>query len=107
MGTEKNFMTAGTEIEGLLDKKAQVLDKVANIISEACVGRSKTGKIGSLDNDINNLIKNLPYEDQIVVLRKIVINLTCQVKGGKPSNNDSQDKSFRNNRSSIFVNRDF
>ena len=40
-----NFMEAGTEIQGLLDKKKQILTKVSNEIATACVTRARSNSV--------------------------------------------------------------
>lgn len=103
--SEKNFMEAGTEIEAMIEKKEQVLTKIANILAEACVTRAKNKKFGNIEVDINNTIKTLPAEDQVVVLRKLSVALTHQISGGKKSD-DSRNNSS-SGRYNIFSNRGF
>lgn len=103
--SEKNFMEAGTEIEGIIDKKDQCLSKIANVLAEACVTRAKNKKFGNIEKDIDNLINSLPLEDQVVVLRRLSVNLAHQISGGSPNRNSNNSGSSRMNN--IFANRGF
>lgn len=101
----KNFMEAGTEIEGYIEKMDQCLVKISNILAEACITRVKNGKTGSLEKDINNLIESLPAEDQVVILRKLSVILATQMCGREESHNT--ERRSNNRRNDIFANRSF
>lgn len=99
----KNFMEASTEISSYISKMDQCLNKIANILAEACVTRGKEGKTTSLEKDIDNAIKGLSYDDQAIVLKKLAVLLTNQCVGGS-SNKSSNTSSSSNN---IFRSRSF
>ena len=101
----KIFMEAGTEIEGMIEKKNQCLVKIANVLTDACITRGQNGKINSLETDISNVIRSLPLEDQVVILRKVTVALTSQISGGKSSNDDNRRSHTR--RNDIFACRSF
>ena len=103
---DKNFMEAGTEIDALVSKKEQCLEKISNVLAEACITRAKNGKINSLENDIKNVISQLPDEDKIVVLEKLAVILSSQISGGKSSINNDRDYS-KGKRNDIFAHRSF
>lgn len=102
--SEKNFMVAGTEIESYVDKMDQCVNKIANLLGEACVSRARSGKnTGNVGNDITNLIKNLSQEDRIKVLTKLAVILTTQLTNGI---DDRSSKKESKSRSDIFAFRD-
>lgn len=103
---EKNFMTIGTEVEGLIDKKAQVLKKISNELADGCVTRAKSGKINqNLNSDILKIIDSLPLEDQRDILLQLATNLSYQISGTKINNSDNDNRS--RSRNDIFANRRF
>lgn len=102
---DKNFMEAGTEIDALIAKKNQCLDKIANVLAEACVTRAKNGKTNSLEQDISNVIKHLPVEDQNYVLKKLVVVISSQITGGKKSSNDDNSRQSQGRKNDIFAHR--
>lgn len=78
-----NFMTAGTEIEGLKDKKDQILQKVSNTLAIACVERGKEGKVtNSMPQDIYKLLDGFSRDDQVNILCMALASVSSQVKGG-------------------------
>ena len=102
---EKNFMTAGTEIDAYKEKMNQCSEKISNILTEACVSRAKNGKVSNaLGEDISKLISSLPLETQVQILTKLAVNLSGQIKGGN-TNTSTKKSSARIN--DIFANRDF
>ena len=91
---EKNFMVAGTEAEGYVEKIDQCLNKIANILGEACVTRAKKGAVtNSLEGDIDNIIRALPLEQQVIILKKLAVILCTQIEGGSKT-----PQSTRNSR---------
>ena len=51
-------MTAGTQIENLLEMKKEMFNKAANLIVEATVNRSVSGVVSmSTKKDIMNILK--------------------------------------------------
>ena len=100
---EKTFMTAGTEVDGYIEKIDLCLDKISNILAEACVSRAKKGRVSNeLDRYINNIIKHLPLEEQVVILRKLAVVLTSQITGGSK---DKSTKSSKTHVNDMFANR--
>lgn len=101
---EKNFMVAGTEVEGYVEKIDQCLNKIANILGEACLTRAKKGTVtNSLEGDIENIIRSLPLDQQVTVLKKLAVVLCTQIKGGTDT-----PQNTRNNRATandIFARR--
>ena len=102
---EKNFMTAGTEIDAYKEKINQCTEKISNILTEACVSRAKNGKVSdSLGEDITKLINSLPLETQVQILTKLAVNLSGQIKGG---NNNTPSKKSNKLTNDIFASRNF
>ena len=76
-----NFMSAGTEIDACISKKEQCLKKISNVLAEACVERGKNGKVSNnMTNDIYNLIKSLPAEDQVQILCMALTSVSAVYK---------------------------
>ena len=104
----KNFMTAGTEIEGLIDKKAQILEKISNELADACVTRAKSAEINkNMIKDINNLINNLPVEDQRDILLLLSYKLATQITPDAGNFKSRSGSNSSKNRNDIFANRRF
>ena len=99
---EKNFMEAGTEISNYISKIDQCHTKIASILAEACISRSKSGKTSSLETDISNVLRDLNESEQVIVLRKLAVLLTSQGVGKSTSGSSDSGK-----KNSIFANRSF
>ena len=100
---EKNFMVAGTEVEGYIDKIDQCLNKISNILGEACVTRAKKGTVSnSLEGDIDNIIRALPLDQQVIVLKKLAVVLCTQINGKDTTSSSKPSKSYSND---IFARR--
>ena len=97
----KNFTEASAVVEDLIDKKDNILSKIANEISEAVIGRMRDGKT-NIENDIQNLIKKLPVEDQRTVLLYVVSNMA---KGLNISSRGEQRNNGSGKRNDIFAGR--
>ena len=101
-----NFMEAGTEIQGLLDKKKQILIKVSNEIATACVTRARSNSVNeNIVKDVFNLIEDFPLEDQRDILLMVSYKSASQISGTNKSSNNS--RSGRNNMNDIFSSRNF
>jgi hypothetical protein len=98
-----NFMTAGTEISALADKKSEILMKAGNLLAEACADRGKSGKISNnLPNDIIKLIEGFSTEDQVVILSLALSALTKSIAG---EGNNVRKSSNHGNSSNYFSSR--
>ena len=79
-------MTAGTEIEGLKDKRNAILQKVGNTLAIACVERGKEGKVnGNMPQDIYKLLDGFSSDEQVSILCVALTAVSSQVKGGSPA----------------------
>lgn len=94
----KNFMEAGTEIDGTITKIDECLNRISNSIAEACVDRVKSDKVGNgMSNDIKKLISDLPQEYQTQVLLGAITALCRNFSGGgstKPSSKQSGNRDY-------------
>lgn len=94
----KNFMEAGTEIDGTIAKIDECLNRISNSIAEACVDRVKNDKVGNgLVNDIKKLIVDLPQEYQTKVLLFAITTLCKNFCGGstpKSSNKQGGNRDY-------------
>ena len=97
-----NFMTAGTEIDGCIEKKNQCLTKIANVLAEACVERGKSGKVtNNMPADIYKLIQSLPSEDQVQILCLALTSVSGSINGGTAK----QSKPKKSTHADYFSNR--
>lgn len=65
----ENFMTAGTQIENLLEMKKEMFNKAANLIVEATVNRSVSGVVSmGTKKDIMNILKEFTNEEKVEIL---------------------------------------
>lgn len=100
---EKNFMTAGTEVEAYVAKIDQCLNKISNILGEACISRVNSGKVSNtLENDISGIISSLPVEQQVIVLKKLAVLLCTQMKGNSSTESRKANRAFADD---IFARR--
>lgn len=99
-----NFMEAGTEIDGVITKYEQCLNKIASLVASACISRAAKGNINDgLKTDVLNLIKSLPVEDQNKILIQVILELSKAISSPKkPESNKKENKS-----NGIFSNRGF
>ena len=78
---KNNFMTAGTVIEDLADKKQAILIKVGNVIAEAVVERAKDDNVNaSMQKDIMNLLVDFSDGEKAQILAQVVLNLAMAGK---------------------------
>lgn len=99
-----NFMTAGTEIDAMISKKEQCLQKIANSLAEACIERGKDGKVSSnMPGDIYKLIQDLPSDDQIKVLCAALSSVSGSLNGG----NRKPNRTNKDTHADYFSNRGF
>lgn len=100
---QETFLTAGTQIDGLLLKRNQIFESAAALLVEAIMDRAEDGKVTkSMEKDVNNLIKGFEPEEQSIILNKAVVLLAMNVK---PLKNPGKVKNASLYGSSIFDNR--
>jgi hypothetical protein len=100
-----NFMTAGTEIEGLKDKRNAILQKVGNTLAIACVERGREGKVnGNMPQDIYKLLDGFSSDEQVSILCVALTAVSSQVKGGS---SPAPKKKSSSGHADYFANRGF
>jgi hypothetical protein len=87
-----NSVEARTRIEGLLDKRDELLNDVAAITANAIASRSQKGDVST--SDIDNLLKDFTADEKYIIMVKVVSILAANsnLKVGKydkkPKNDD-------------------
>ena len=97
---EKSFMEATTEISNYVGKMNQCKAKIANLLAEAILTRTKTGKTSSLAKDIDNALSDLSAEDKAEVLTQIIVTIAAQ-------NTASPKSDSGRSKNDIFASRKF
>ena len=70
----ETFMSAITQIEDLVSKKRQIIERAASLLSEAILDRIRTGNLTrNTERDIKNAIKNFSPEEQVEILSKAIV----------------------------------
>ena len=89
---EKSFMEASTEISNYVGKIEACKTKIAGLLAEAVLTRTKTGKTSSLAKDIENALSDLSDKEKADVLTQTVVMIANQgqttTKSEKRSSND-------------------
>lgn len=87
-----NSVEARTRIEGLLDKRDELLNDVAAITANAIASRSQKGDVST--SDIDNLLKDFTADEKYIIMVKVVSilasnsNLKVSRYDKKPKNDD-------------------
>lgn len=93
----ENFMSAITQIEDLVTKKNQIIDKVAGLLSEAIIDRIKSGTLNkSTQRDVMNAIKGFSTEEQVQILSRAIIYVGMNTNKNK-TNYDNDEFNSRPN----------
>lgn len=100
----KDYVTAKTEVEDVIDKISQCESKIANIVADMAVTSVSKGNNASLSKNIDNLISDLPEEMQIKVLKLAMIVALDSVSSGSGRNKTSDSKP-RSNMNDMFARR--
>lgn len=102
-------MTAGTQIESLVEKKKEIYDKAANLLASAIMERSSTDRVAmNTKRDITNVIKGFTPEEQVEILTTALVilgmngrfNMAPSNKNNKKTKKPSPSKTI----SSVFRN---
>lgn len=93
----ETFMSAITQIEELINKKKQIIERAASLISEAIIDRIKSGNMNrATEKDIKNAIRNFSDEEQIEILSRAIVFIGMNTN--KTSNHsDDDDNNYRSN----------
>ena len=91
-------MTAGTQIESLVEKKKEIYDKAANLLAEAIIERTNTSTVNmNTKKDILNIIKGFNTDEQVEVLSTALIIIAMNGRfNTAPSNKTFKKKSGKN-----------
>jgi hypothetical protein len=107
----ETFMSANTQIDELVSKKKQIIERAASLLAEAILDRIKTGNLTrNTEKDVMNSIRNFSDEEQIQILSKaiILVGMNNTSKGSRKNNDDdyqfNTDKKIKS-RSDIFSRR--
>ena len=85
----ENFMSAITQIEDLVSKKKQIIDRAASLLAEAVLDRIRTGALSkNSERDIKNAIKSFSDEEQTEILTKAMIYIGMNISKNNSSNVD-------------------
>lgn len=77
-----NFMSAQTEIDGVVEKLEACNSKAANIIAELCISKAKDNSLK--DNtyvELMKLVSNYPVELQAKIFAQAIVAVSRQVNG--------------------------
>lgn len=107
----ETFLTANTQIDELVSKKKQIIERAASLLAEAILDRIKTGNLTrNAEKDVMNSIRNFSDEEQTQILTKaiILVGMNNTSKGSRKNNDDdyqfNHDKKIKS-RSDIFSRR--
>lgn len=109
----ETFMSAITQIDDLVSKKKQIIDRAASLLAEAILDRVRSGNLTrNTEKDIKNAIKNFSAEEQAEILSKAIIYVGMNSNGKRNSNYDDDYEGYRptpgkkvKNRSDLFGRR--
>ena len=70
----ETFMSASTQIDDLVAKKKQILERTASLLAEAILDRIRTGNLTrNTEKDIKMAIRNFTAEEQADILSKALV----------------------------------
>ena len=100
-----NHMEGRTRIEGLLDKRDQILNDAASIAAKVIASSSQ--KNGDIEkSDIDKLLKDFTADEKYLILVKI-ISILAQNSNLKAGDDDSKKKSNKVSTNNIFASRGY
>lgn len=89
----ETFMSAVTQIEDLVSKKKQIIERAASLLSEAILDRIRTGNLTrNTQKDIMNAIRSFNEDEQIEILSRAIIYVGMNM--GKNNTNSDDDDYF-------------
>jgi hypothetical protein len=101
-GISMNMMEARTRVEGLLDKRTEILNDIASIVAKAVASRSqKNGEVE--EGEINTLLKDFTPDEKYLIMIKVVSILA------RNSNlrTDSEPRKKSSSTNDIFASRGY
>ena len=116
-----DMISTQTEIDGLLQKRDQINNKLSALIADFVRTRINEGKTNNVEKDVDNLLKGVSIEDRVLILTKALSMLAKNSAGKSQKNSDDYsdefdgmfssrrktDKRTPKNRSDLFSNRGF
>ena len=70
----ETFMSASTQIDELVSKKRQIIERAASLLSEAILDRIRTGNLTrNTEKDIKNSLRNFSLDEQTEILTKALV----------------------------------
>lgn len=101
-----NAMEGRTRIEGLIEKRDDLLNDAASIVSKVIVDRSR--KQGDVEqNDIDNLLRDFTSDEKYLIMIKVVSILARNSDLRDSSSDKSDSGKKRSNTNSIFASRGY
>ena len=92
----ETFVTAITQIEDLISKKRQIIERAASLLSEAILDRIKSGNLTkNTQKDVMNAIKSFSTEEQVEILSRAIIYVGMNTS--KSNSNYDDDDIYRPN----------
>ena len=108
----ETFMSAITQIDDLVSKKKQIIERAASLLAEAILDRIRTGNLTrNTEKDIKNAIKNFSSEEQTEILSRAIIFVGMNMNKRNSNNYDDDDNYYSpsgkkvKNRSDLFGRR--
>lgn len=109
----ETFLSAVTQIEELVSKKRQIIERAASLLAEAILDRIRTGNLTrNTEKDIKNAIKSFSNDEQVEILSKAIVIVGMNMSKTNSNNDDDDDDYYRSNsgkkvksRSDIFGRR--
>ena len=85
----ENFMSAITQIEDLVSKKKQIIERTSSLLAEAILDRIRTGTLTkNTEKDIKNAIRSFSDDEQAEILSKTIIYIGMNSFKKNSSNDD-------------------
>ena len=88
----ETFMSAITQIEDLVTKKRQIIERAASLLAEAILDRIRVGNITrATEKDVKNAIKSFSMEEQVEILTKASVIVGMNMSKSTSSYDDDDD----------------
>lgn len=91
----ETFMTANTQIEELISKKKQIIERTASLLTEAVIDRIKNGNLTrNTEKDVKNSIRDFNEEEQIEILSRAMVMVGMNINKGSGRSFEDDDNSY-------------
>ena len=102
----ENFLSAITQIEDLVSKKRQIVERAASLLAEAILDRMRSGNLTrNTEKDIKNAIKNFSSDEQVEILSKAMVLVGMNNLTNTSRNDDDDYGNYRHNSGKKVKNR--